>query len=70
MLLVREFDRHDSLQTLFNMVHGGCVPTVAVTLLEGSLAVAAAGAMCWCDPIESNSSEPVPLPLDSDADGI
>jgi len=59
-----------ALTTLFNMVHGGCVPTITVTLLEGSLAVAAAGALCWCDPIENSSLGTVPEPLESEADGL
>jgi len=46
------------------------VPTITVTLLEGSLAVAAAGALCWCDPIENSSLGTVPEPLESEADGL
>ena len=60
---------HLVLQTLFNMVHGGCVPTVAITLLEGSLAVVAAGAVCWCDPLDDTSLQAVPEHTVSAASG-
>ena len=38
------------MQTLANMHEGACVPVTAIALIEGSVAVAAAAAICWIQP--------------------
>ena len=38
------------MQTLANMHEGACVSVTAIALIEGSMAVAAAAAICWIKP--------------------
>ena len=47
---------NDAAQTLANMHEGACVSVTAIALIEGSVAVAAAAAICWIQPGNEQTS--------------